>query len=156
MDMKIGVISDTHGLLRAEVPPLLAGVESILHLGDVGDAKILKSLKEIAPVTAVRGNIDREGPCARLPETEVLLIEGGYIYLLHDIGTLHLDPAAAKFAAVLYGHSHKAEIRRHKGVLYFNPGSCGPRRFNLKVTMGYLHIGPDGSIEPEILNIGHE
>jgi uncharacterized protein len=151
--MKIGVVSDTHGLLRPEVPPLLAGLESILHLGDVGDAKILKSLGEIAPVTAVRGNIDNEGPCARLPETEVLLLEGGYIYLLHDIGTLHLDPAAAKFAAVLYGHSHKAEIRRHKGVLYFNPGSCGPRRFNLKVTIGYLHIGADGSIEPEVVQI---
>jgi len=151
--MKIGVISDTHGLLRPEVPPLLGGVESILHLGDVGDAKILKTLGKIAPVTAVRGNIDVEGPCARLPETEVLLIEGGYIYLLHDIGTLHLDPAAAKFAAVLYGHSHKAEIRRHKGVLYFNPGSCGPRRFNLKVTMGYLHVGPDGSIEPEVVEM---
>jgi hypothetical protein len=151
--MKIGVISDTHGLLRPEVTPLLAGVESILHLGDVGDAKILKKLRAVAPLTAVRGNIDRDGPCARLPETEVLLMEGAYIYLLHDIGTLHLDPAAAKFAAVLYGHSHKAEIRRHKGVLYFNPGSCGPRRFNLKVTMGYLHVGPDGSIEPQILEI---
>jgi len=151
--LKIGVVSDTHGLLRPEVPPLLAGVESILHLGDVGDAKILKALRAIAPITAVRGNIDREGPCARLPETEVLLIEGGYIYLLHDIGMLHLDPAAAKFAAVLYGHSHKAEIRRHKGVLYFNPGSCGPRRFNLKVTMGYLHIGANCAIEPEIMEI---
>jgi putative phosphoesterase len=152
--MKIGVISDTHGLLRPEVPPLLAGVESILHLGDVGDAKILTELKKIAPVTAVRGNIDQEGPCARLPETEVLLIEGGYIYLLHDVGTLHLDPAAARFSAVLYGHSHKAEIRRHKGVLYFNPGSCGPRRFNLKVTMGYLHVGPDGNVEAEIVEVG--
>jgi len=151
--VKIGVVSDTHGLLRPEVPPLLAGVETIVHLGDVGDANILKALREIAPVTAVRGNIDQEGSCALLPETEVLLIEGGYIYLLHDIGTLHLDPAAAKFAAVLYGHSHKAEIRRHKGVLYFNPGSCGPRRFNLKVTMGYLHVGADASIEPEIVAI---
>lgn len=151
--MKIGVISDTHGLLRPEVPPLLAGVESILHLGDVGDPTILKTLRKIAPLTAVRGNIDREGPCARLPETEVLLIEGGYLYLLHDIGTLHLDPAAAKFAAVLYGHSHKAGIWRHKGVLYFNPGSCGPRRFNLKVTMGYLHIEADGGITPEIVDI---
>jgi hypothetical protein len=151
--LKIGVVSDTHGLLRPEVAPLLAGVESILHLGDVGDANILKTLGEIAPVTAVRGNIDKDGACARLPETEVLLIDGGYIYLLHDLGTLHLDPAAAKFAAVLYGHSHKASISRHKGVLYFNPGSCGPRRFNLKVTMGYLHIGPDGAITPEIVEI---
>ena len=151
--MKVGVISDTHGLLRPEVPPLLAGVESILHLGDVGDARILKRLGEIAPVTAVRGNIDREGTCARLPETEVLIVEGAYLYLLHDVGTLHLDPSAAKFAAVLYGHSHKAEIRRHKGVLYFNPGSCGPRRFNLKVTLGYLHIGSGGVIEPKIVEI---
>ena len=154
--MKIGVISDTHGLLRPEVPPLLKGVESILHLGDVGDAKILRDLKKIAPVTAVRGNIDRDGECGRLPETEVLLLDGAYIYLLHDIGTLHLDPAAAKFAAVLYGHSHKAEIRRHKGVLYFNPGSCGPRRFNLQVTMGYLHVGAHGSVEPEIITVGGE
>ena len=151
--MKIGVVSDTHGLLRPEVPPMLAGVDSILHLGDVGDAKILEALKEIAPVTAVRGNVDYDGPCARLPETEVLLLECGYIYLLHDMGTLHLDPAAAKFAAVLYGHSHKASISRRKGVLYFNPGSCGPRRFNLKVTMGYLHVGTDGSIKPEIVQI---
>jgi putative phosphoesterase len=152
-ELKIGVISDTHGLLRPEVPPLLAGVESILHLGDVGDPNILKALRKIAPLTAVRGNIDHDGPCGRLPETEVLLIEGGYLYLLHDIGTLHLDPAAAKFAAVLYGHSHKATISRHKGVLYFNPGSCGPRRFNLKVTMGYLHIAASGAIEPEIVDI---
>lgn len=151
--MKIGVVSDTHGLLRPEVLPRLEGVESILHLGDVGDPQILDTLREIAPVTAVRGNIDRSGPCSRLPETEVLLIEGGYIYLLHDISTLHLDPAAAKFAAVLYGHSHKAEIRRHKGVLYFNPGSCGPRRFNLAVTIGFLHMGADGVIQPEIVDL---
>ncbi len=151
--MKIGVISDTHGLLRPEVPPLLAGVDSILHLGDVGDPKILDTLRAIAPLTAIRGNVDHEGPCARLPETEVLLIEGGYLYLLHDLGTLHLDPAAARFAAVLYGHSHKATIWRHKGVLYFNPGSCGPRRFNLAVTIGYLHLDPGGTLEPEIVEI---
>jgi putative phosphoesterase len=151
--VKIAVVSDSHGLLRPEVLSKLSGVESILHLGDVGDARILDTLREYAPVTAVRGNIDRDGPCSRLPETEVLLIEGGYLYLLHDISTLHLDPAAAKFAAVLYGHSHKVEIRRHKGVLYFNPGSCGPRRFNLAVTMGYLHIGDDGTIEPEIVDL---
>lgn len=149
--MKIAVLSDTHGLLRPEVLPKLKGVDSILHLGDVGDPRILDTLREHAPVTAVRGNVDTKGPCSRLPETEVLLIEGGYLYMLHDIGTLHLDPAAAKFAAVLYGHSHKAEIRHHKGVLYFNPGSCGPRRFNLAVTMGYLHVREDGALEPEIV-----
>ncbi len=150
--MKIGVISDTHGLLRPEVLPALAGVEAILHLGDVGDPAILDKLNAIAPVTAVRGNVDRDGRCGRLPETEVLLIEGGYLYLLHDLGTLHLDPAAAKFAAVLYGHSHKATIWRHKGVLYFNPGSCGPRRFNLAVTIGFLHIR-EGAPEAEIVDL---
>ena len=151
--MKLGVISDTHGLLRPEVLPRLEECEHILHLGDVGDAKILARLKEIAPVTAVRGNVDTSGACARLPETEVMLFDGAYIYLLHDIGTLHLDPAVAKFAAVLYGHSHQAEIRRHKGVLYFNPGSCGPRRFNLAVTMGYLHIGAGGDVRAEIADL---
>ena len=123
--MKIGVISDTHGLLRPEVLPLLAGVESILHLGDVGDAKILKTLGKIAPVTAVRGNIDRDGACARLPETEVLLLEGGYIYLLHDIGTLHLDPAAAKFAAVLFGHSTRRRFGGTRACCTSIPARAG-------------------------------
>src|SRR4029077_19303678 len=98
--MKVGVVSDTHGLLRPEVIPALAGVERILHLGDVGDPAILKSLEKIAPVTAIRGNVDCDGPCSRLPETDVLLLEGHYIYMLHDVQTIHLDPAAAKFAAV--------------------------------------------------------
>jgi putative phosphoesterase len=151
--MKIGVVSDTHGLLRPEVLPALEGVESILHLGDVGKAGILDSLREIAPVTAVRGNIDHDGRCSRLPETEVVLIEGGYIYMLHDLGTLHLDPSAAKFAAVLYGHTHKPTIWRHKGVLYFNPGSCGPRRFQLPVTIGFLYVRSDGTLDAEILDL---
>lgn len=151
--MKIGVISDTHGLLRPEVAPALEGVERILHLGDVGDAGILKTLKKIAPVKAIRGNIDREGPCSKLPETEVLLLGGRYIYLLHDLNALHLDPAAAKFAAVLSGHTHKARIEWRKGVLYFNPGSCGPRRFDLRVTLGLLEIGEDGALNPEIVHL---
>ncbi len=151
--MKIGVVSDTHGLLRPEVLPRLAGVESILHLGDVGDAGVLDGLREIAPVTAIRGNVDTSGSCSRLPETEVLLIEGSYIYLLHDLDTLRLDPAAARFAAVLFGHTHKASISRRKGVLYFNPGSCGPRRFNLRVTMGYLLVEPGGSVVAEIVDL---
>jgi len=141
--MKIGVVSDTHGLLRPEVMPALAGVERILHLGDVGDPAILKSLEKLAPVTAIRGNVDRSGPCSQLPETEVLLLEGLYIYMLHDVHMLHLDPAAAKFAAVLSGHSHQPSIRRHKGVLYFNPGSCGPRRFELPVTIGMMTFEKD-------------
>jgi hypothetical protein len=121
--MKIGVVSDTHGLLRPEVLPALAGVDQILHLGDVGDPAILKALEKTAPVHAIRGNIDRDGPCSHLPETDVLLFEGHYLYLLHDLGTLRLDPVAAKFSAVLYGHSHRPSIDRRKGVLYFNPGA---------------------------------
>ena len=151
--MKVGVVSDTHGLLRPEVLPALAGVERILHLGDVGDPAILKSLATIAPVTAIRGNVDRDGPCSRLPETEVLLLEGHYIYMLHDVQTLHLDPAAAKFAAVLYGHSHKPHIAHRKGVLYFNPGSCGPRRFELPVAIGLLTLEKDINPSAEIVQL---
>lgn len=147
------MVSDTHGLLRPEVAPALEGVERILHLGDVGDPDILKVLGKIAPVTAVRGNVDRDGPCSRLPETEVLLLEDHYFYMLHDLGTLHLDPAAAKFAAVLSGHTHKARIEWRKGVLYFNPGSCGPRRFELRVTLGLLTIEKDCPPHPQIVHI---
>jgi uncharacterized protein len=149
--MKIGVISDTHGLLRPEVAPALAGVDRILHLGDVGKISILRELEKIAPVTAIRGNIDRDGPCSELPETEVVQVGGHYLYMLHDLKTLHLDPAAARFAAVLYGHTHKHEIYKKKGVLYFNPGSCGPRRFNLPFTIGLLTIEADGELIVKVI-----
>jgi hypothetical protein len=150
--MKIGVLSDTHSLLRPEVAPALAGVEIILHLGDVGKISILTELAKIAPVTAIRGNIDRDGPCSELPETDVVLIEGRYVYMLHDLGTLHLDPAAGKFAAVLFGHSHVPNFYRRKGVLYFNPGSCGPRRFELPVTLGLIDV-VDGELNPSIVTL---
>jgi putative phosphoesterase len=149
--MRIGVVSDTHGLLRPEVAPALVGVERILHLGDVGKPSILKELAKIAPVTAIRGNTDREGPCSELPETDVLLLEGRYIYMLHDLNTLHLDPAAGKFAAVLFGHTHVPNFYKKKGVLYFNPGSCGPKRFNLPITVGRLTIEEDGELRAEII-----
>ena len=149
--MRIGVISDTHGLLRPEVAPALAGVERILHLGDVGKVSILRELEKIAPVTAIRGNIDREGPCGELPETEVVLVADRYVYMLHDLNTLHLDPAAGRFAAVLFGHTHMPNFYKRKGVLYFNPGSCGPRRFDLPITVGLLTIGDDGEFEAKIV-----
>jgi len=151
--MKIGVVSDTHGLLRPEVIPELTGVERILHLGDVGDPAILKSLESVAPITAIRGNVDRSGECSRLPETEVLLLEGHYIYMLHDLHALHLDPVAAKFSAVLFGHSHQPGIRRHKGVLYFNPGSCGPRRFELPVTVGIMRLESGAEPQAQIVHL---
>jgi putative phosphoesterase len=151
--MKWGVLSDTHGLLRPEVLPLLSGVERILHLGDVGDASILKALRQIAPVHAVRGNVDRTGPCSKLPETDVLFFEGHYLYLLHDRSTMSLNPAAARFSAVLFGHTHRPLIEWHRSILFMNPGSCGPRRFDLPATIGHLSIGPDGLLHPEIVRI---
>jgi hypothetical protein len=152
--MKIGVISDTHGLLRPELASALTGVERILHLGDVGKASILGELSTIAPVTAIRGNVDREGPCADLPETDVVLIADRYVYMLHNLDTLHLDPAAGKFAAVLFGHTHVPNFYVRKGVLYFNPGSCGPRRFRLPVTVGLLTVAEDGELQPKIVDLG--
>lgn len=151
--MKIGVVSDTHGLLRPEVIPALSGSEHILHLGDVGDFSILKTLEQVASVTAIRGNVDRAGKCSKLPETEVVLFESHYLYMLHDVHTIHLDPSAAKFSVVLFGHSHKPEIRRHKGVLYFNPGSCGPRRFSLPVSIGMLTIEKGAAPEAEVIHL---
>ncbi len=149
--MKLGIVSDTHGLLRPEVLPALHGVDQILHLGDVGTPAVLEALEKIAPVTAVRGNTDRDGPCFLLPDTEVVLAEGYYLYLLHDLKTLHLDPAAGKFAAVLHGHTHVPNFHTKKGVLYFNPGSCGPRRFELPVTIGLLTVKKNGELKPEIV-----
>ncbi len=151
--MKLGIVSDTHGLLRPDLIPKLEGVDRILHLGDVGKISVLEELAKIAPVTAVRGNVDRESACAKLPETEVILVEGQYIYMLHDLKTLHLDPAAGKFAAVLHGHTHVPNFYTKKGVLYFNPGSCGPRRFELPVSVGLLTITKGGSLKPEIVSL---
>ena len=151
--MKIGVVSDTHGLFRPELATALAGVERILHLGDVGKPSVLKELARIAPVTAIRGNVDREGPCSELPETEVTLVADRYVYMLHNLETLHLDPAAGKFAAVLFGHSHVPNFYTRKGVLYMNPGSCGPRRFRLPVSVGVLTASEDGELEARIIQL---
>lgn len=156
--MKLGIISDTHSLLRSEVLPALAGVDRILHCGDVGKISILEELAKIAPVTAIRGNVDSDGACSKLPETEVVLIENPpgpplYLYMLHDLKTLHLDPAAARFSAVLHGHTHIPNYVTKKGVLYFNPGSCGPRRFELPVTIGILTSESDGQLKPQIVHL---
>ncbi|HUZ05027.1 MAG TPA: metallophosphoesterase family protein [Acidobacteriaceae bacterium] len=150
--MRIGVISDTHGLLRPEVIPALRGCEHILHAGDVGDASILESLRAIAPVTAIRGNIDRSGPCASLQVTEAVTLAGRLFYLVHNIDDLDLNPAAAGIGAVLYGHSHQSAIDWKDGVLYFNPGSAGPRRFRLPVTLGILEC-TSGGMQPQVLSL---
>ena len=138
--MTIGVISDTHGLLRTEAIAVLHCVDRILHAGDIGDPGILDRLRELAPVTAVRGNVDRGPWAARLPETEVVEVEGIWIYMLHDLTRLDLKPEAAGIRVVIYGHSHQPKIEEKNGVLYFNPGSAGPRRFRLPITLGRLLI----------------
>jgi uncharacterized protein len=148
----IGVISDTHGLLRPEAVASLQGVEHILHAGDVGDPAILDALRWIAPVTAIRGNIDVHGPCGYLPETEVVSLHGHTFYLLHDRQALDLDPAAAGFGAVISGHSHKPLIEWHKGVLYLNPGSAGPRRFTLPISLALLTIRED-VLQPQLVTL---
>lgn len=139
--MRIGVISDTHGLLRPEAVAALAGVDYILHAGDVGDDAILDALSAIAPLTAIRGNVDHRGRCARLPETELVELAGLHFYLLHDLHALDLDPVAAGVDVVVSGHSHQPLVERRKGVVYLNPGSAGPRRFSLPISLGYVATG---------------
>jgi putative phosphoesterase len=133
----IGVISDTHGLMRPEALRALAGSDLIIHAGDVGDPRILDALRTIAPVIAVRGNIDT---ASVLPEFEQIEQDGKSIYVLHDVNQLDFDPAAAGIDAVISGHSHKPSIRTAGGVLYLNPGSAGPRRFKLPITVARLHL----------------
>jgi uncharacterized protein len=136
----IGVISDTHGLLRPEPLAVLRGSDYIIHAGDVGDPAILDKLAEIAPVTAVRGNVDHGAWAQKIPATNVLAIGEVSIYVLHSLQELDVKPEAAKFAALIYGHSHVAKHEMKNGVLYFNPGSAGPRRFKLPVSVGRFTI----------------
>jgi putative phosphoesterase len=138
--MLIGVISDTHGLLRPEAVAALRGVEHILHAGDVGDSAILDALREVAPVTAIRGNVDVSGACAELPATDVVELGDRLFYLVHSVHDLDINPAAAGVAMVVSGHSHKASVQVRDGVIYFNPGSAGPRRFSLPVTVGFVTV----------------
>jgi uncharacterized protein len=150
--MLIGVISDTHGLLRTRAVAALRGSDYIIHAGDVGDPEILDKLNEIAPVTAVRGNMDRGDWARTIPETNVLEVQGLSIYVLHVLQNIDLKPESAEFAAVVYGHSHipKQEIKH--GVLYFNPGSAGPKRFRLPVTVGVI-TAKNGTLHGKIVEL---
>jgi uncharacterized protein len=150
--VKIGVISDTHGLLRPEAVAALAGSRHIVHGGDVGGEEILRELERIAPVTGVRGNTDTDAWARRLPATNVLEAGGARIYVVHDIMHLDLDPAAAGMAVVVYGHSHEPAIEQRNGVLFLNPGAAGPRRFSLPVTVARLTIDA-GRAQAEIVEI---
>jgi uncharacterized protein len=138
--MLVGVISDTHGLLRPEAVEAMRGVEHILHAGDVGHICVLDRLREIAPVTAIRGNVDLRGPCAELPPTDVVELGGKLFYLVHSLRDLDIDPVKAEVAMVVSGHSHLAHIEVLRGVVYFNPGSAGPKRFSQPVTLGFVTV----------------
>ena len=141
---RIGVISDTHGLVRPEALRALAGADLIVHAGDVGGPEVLDALRAVAPLVAVRGNNDRGGWASALAETEVVESGGRSLYVLHDLKTLDLDPRAAGFDAVIAGHSHQPRIERRDGVLYVNPGSAGPRRFKLPIAVATLSVSKEG------------
>lgn len=151
--MIVGVISDTHGLLRPEAVELLRGSEHIIHAGDIGSPEIIPELKKIAPVTAIRGNVDTQAWARSFPETEVVELGGLHLYIIHDVSALDLKPKAAGFAAVISGHSHQPKQEKKDGVLYFNPGSAGARRFKLPISVGRIEI-VSGSLSGEILTIG--
>ena len=151
-DHLVGVISDTHGLLRPEAIRALEGVSLIIHAGDIGTPAILDRLENIAPVIAVRGNTDEERWACRLPLTEVVEIGGISLYVLHDLSKLDLSPAVSGFSAVVTGHTHRPAIENKNGVLFLNPGSAGPKRFTLPVSVALLHIRY-GSLKPELLSL---
>lgn len=138
--MKIGIISDTHGLLRTEVAERLAGVHHIIHAGDIGGVEVISELRQIAPITAIRGNIDRGEWASEYPHTAFVKLHGRSIYVLHNLKELDLDPAAAGIDVVVSGHSHRPKIETVSGVLYINPGSAGPRRFSLPVALATLEL----------------
>jgi len=139
-ELRVGVISDTHGLLRPGVRAFLCGCDYIIHGGDVGDAVILEQLEALAPVIAVKGNNDDEPWAKGLHATELIRLGGVFVYVIHNLSQLDIDPAALGIRAVISGHSHKPRIEERAGIIYLNPGSCGPRRFKLPVAIGELLV----------------
>jgi uncharacterized protein len=151
-NIRVGVISDTHGLLRAEAIAALQDPDVIIHAGDVGRAEVIERLREVAPTFAVRGNNDRGPWAAALPTTLVVEVGGLSFYVLHELSRLDLEPAAAALAAVVSGHSHRPSIHFREGVLYLNPGSAGPRRFTLPVTVARVDVA-GRQMRPEIVEL---
>ena len=150
--MLIGVISDTHGLLRPEALDALAGIEHIIHAGDIGSPEIVPRLGEIAPVTAIRGNVDTQAWAQGFPPWELVTLAGHMIYIIHDLGELDIDPVAAGFDMVVFGHSHMPKTETRQGVLYLNPRSAGPRRFRLPITIATIDLEAV-PLEPKIRRI---
>ena len=150
--MRIGLISDTHNQLRPQVLDLFAGVDLILHAGDIGNQQVLDTLYEIAPVVAVRGNNDKGEWAQSLADWEVVEIGAVSIYMLHDLKEIDISPTADLFQVVVSGHSHKPAVEERRGVIYLNPGSAGPRRFTLPVCLAHLHI-LDDKVDAEIIEL---
>lgn len=148
--LRVGLISDTHGLLRPEARAFLEGSDHIIHGGDICDGGMLEALSAIAPVTAVRGNNDRGGWASRLRETERCQVGGVVVYVIHDLAQLAMDPSAAGVQVIVSGHSHKPSVERRNGILYVNPGSAGPRRFKLPISVGELTV-TGGSVSARIV-----
>jgi uncharacterized protein len=148
----VGVISDTHGLLRPQALEALRGSDLIIHAGDVGRPEVLEPLRALAPLHVVRGNVDTGAWARALPEIARIDVGGRLIYLLHNIADLDLDPPAAGFAAVIYGHSHKPSIETRDGVLWLNPGSAGPRRFDLPISLARLRV-EERELIPELVTL---
>jgi len=149
---RVGIISDTHGLLRPEATAFLRGSDFIVHAGDIGHAAILEELAALAPLTAVRGNNDRGAWAEAVAETEVLQVGEVFIYVLHNLAELALDPAAAGFQVVVSGHSHQPTVEERDGVLYVNPGSSGPRRFKLPVAVAELRVA-GGAVQARVVEL---
>ena len=152
MKVVVGVISDTHGMLRPEALSALAGSDRVVHAGDVGDETILEALRAIAPLTVVRGNVDTEAWALKLPHGDMLEVEGVRIYVVHDLGTLDIVPASAGVSVIVYGHSHHPDVFTRGGVTYLNPGSAGPRRFKLPITVGRIDV-ENGSARAKIVEV---
>jgi uncharacterized protein len=152
MTFRIGIISDTHGLLRPEAEQRLAGVEHIVHAGDIGRPEIIDALRRIAPVTAIRGNVDSGEWAREYPDTTIVRLAGKSIYVLHDLKTLQADSGGG-IDVIVSGHSHVPKIDTVGGILYLNPGSAGRRRFNLPITLATLEVTPEG-LRPEIHDLG--
>jgi len=151
-EIVVGVISDTHGLLRPEAIRALRGADMIIHAGDVGNPEVIEELRGVAPTFVVRGNIDKEHWAATLPMTAVVEVGNRLFYVLHEISQLDFDPAAAGFAAVVFGHSHVPSIEIREGVLFLNPGSAGPRRFKLPVAIARVRVSGE-RIDSEIVEL---
>lgn len=151
-EITVGVISDTHGLLRPQAVAALRGSDIIIHAGDVGNPDVIEALAGVAPTFAVRGNVDTAAWAADLPVTELVEVGARWFFVLHEISQLDLDPATAGFAAVVFGHSHQPLIETRAGVLFLNPGSAGPRRFNLPIAVAKVAVSGAG-MRPEIVEL---